>query len=160
MLELAFVPIWNRLPYLTLDLFPDRVEWNDLVVLVEEEGEAGLTRMLSRSGIHAVTLLPGVEKQEVRRFLEVLDQKRRLDADGDQDLVTMLFREDLHHIRYTVGGGAVTDVRAARGVRSRRGIDGVADACATLARGGRTAAARRDPWRGPGRGTQHPGCGA
>ena len=102
-LELAFAPIWNRLPYLTLDFFRDRVQWNDIVVLVAEEDEAGLAGMLSRSGIHAITLVPGVEKLEVRRFLEVLDRKRRLDADGDQDLVAMLFREDLHHVRYTVG---------------------------------------------------------
>lgn len=102
-LGFAFDPIWNRLPYLTLAFLPGRVEWNDLTVLVEAEDEVGLSSMLTQSGIHSITLVPGVENQEMGTFLEVIDRKRRLDADGDQDLVTMLFREDLHHIRYTVG---------------------------------------------------------
>ena len=99
-LEFAFAPIWNRIPYLTLDFFRDRVEWKDLVVLVEEEDEGGLARMLSQSGIHQATLVPGVEKEEVRRFLEVLDHKRRLDSYMLKAMVNSCILQEYNHNRH------------------------------------------------------------
>jgi len=102
-LELAFAPIWSRVPYLDLTCLDDGLRWNDQIVLAPEEDEYELTRTLVTSGIHGVTLVPGAERNEMARFLELVDTKRRLDEDGDQDLVLMLFRADLHHIRYTVG---------------------------------------------------------
>jgi HEAT repeat protein len=101
--ELAFAPIWNRMPYFEVTCIGDGLHWNDVVVLTPEEDGYGLARTLTTSGIHAITLVPGVEELEMARFLELIDRKRRLDEDGDQDLVLMLFRADLHHIRYTVG---------------------------------------------------------
>jgi len=102
-LELAFAPIWSRLPYLDLTCLGDKLGWREQIVLTPEEDEHGLTRTLVMSGIHGVTFVPGCEKDEMARFLTLVDKKRRLDEDGDQDLVLMLFRADLHHIRYTVG---------------------------------------------------------
>jgi HEAT repeat protein len=58
---------------------------------------------LARSGIHALRLVPGVEREEMARLLELVSRAKRLDEDGDQDLVLMLFRADLHHVSYTVG---------------------------------------------------------
>jgi hypothetical protein len=102
-LELAFAPIWSRIPYLDLTCLDDKLGWREQIVLAPEEDEYGLTRTLVMSGIHGLTLVPGCEKDEMVRFLTLVDKKRRLDEDGDQDLVLMLFRADLHHIRYTVG---------------------------------------------------------
>jgi len=101
--ELAFAPLWNRMQYLELKCEGSELRWNDVVVLSPEEDEYDLTRTLVRSGVHGVTLVPGVERDEMVRFLELVDRKRRLDEDGDQDLVLTLFRADLHHVRYTVG---------------------------------------------------------
>lgn len=102
-LELAFAPVWGRLPYLELAFADGTVQWNDAVVLTPEEDSAGLVPTLTSSGIRGLTLVPGVEREEMARLLELVDQKRRLDESGDQDLVLTLFRADLRHVRYTVG---------------------------------------------------------
>lgn len=101
--EFAFAPLWNRLPYLELSVGPGILEWDGRAVLSSREDTIGLVETLVRSGIHGITLVPGVENREMARVLELIDRKRRLDEHGDQDLVLMLFRADLHHIRYTVG---------------------------------------------------------
>ena len=112
-LELAFAPIWSRLPFLELTCFENGLRWNSQEVLTPKEDEFGLARTLITSGIHGVTFVPGVERIEMLRFLELVDRKRRLDEAGDQDLVLMLFRADLHHIRYTVGPPDVTPLEPA-----------------------------------------------
>ena len=102
-LELAFAPIWSRLPAIELTLDDGKLLWEQRPVLAPEEDAFGLARTLVTSGVHGVTLTRGVERDEMMLFLEIVDQKRRLDEDGDQDLVLMLFRADLHHLRYSVG---------------------------------------------------------
>lgn len=108
-LTLAFTSLWSRLPHLALDLGPDGLAWNGAVVLTWAEDDVGLASTLRRSGIRQIAFGPGVETAEMPRLLEVMDQQRRLDADGELDLVTMLFREDFQHIRYTVGPEPPTD---------------------------------------------------
>ncbi|KPJ83880.1 MAG: hypothetical protein AMS19_02885, partial [Gemmatimonas sp. SG8_23] len=102
-LELAFIPIWSRLPVLDLACVGDEVLWNGVVVLSREADVCALVPTLARSGIHALRLVPGVERDEMARLLELVSRAKRLDEDGDQDLVLMLFRADLHHVSYTVG---------------------------------------------------------
>lgn len=111
-LELAFEPIWSRLPHLELAVTKEGITWQDQVVLALEEDVVGLNATLIRSGIHGLAFVPGAEQKEIHRFLELVDQIIRLDEDGDQDLVMMLFRADLLHIRYTVG--AALDAPASR----------------------------------------------
>lgn len=101
-LTLAFASLWSRLPRLALDVAPGGIRWRGAVVLSPEDDEAGLGEMLAQSGIVGIALDPGVETEEMQRLLEVLDRKRRLDVDGDLDLVTMLFREDFQHVEYTL----------------------------------------------------------
>jgi hypothetical protein len=102
-LELAFAPIWSRMPVLDLGFAGDQVLWNGEPVLTGEDDAHGLVPSLLASGIHGLRLVPGVEREEMARFLELVHRVRRLDEDGDQDLVLMLFRADLHHVQYTVG---------------------------------------------------------
>lgn len=102
-LELSFAPIWSRLPFLDLQCVDAELRWQDDVVLDAEEDVHELVPTLTASGIHGLMLLPGVEREEMQRLAELVDRKRRLDEDGDQDLVLELFRADLRHVRYTVG---------------------------------------------------------
>ena len=102
-LSLAFAPIWARMSHLELRLRDDGIEWNGQLALPVSEDRCRLARTLLSSGVHGITLVPGVEKKEMALFLLLVDRKRRLDEGGDQDLVLMLFRADLHYLRYTVG---------------------------------------------------------
>ena len=101
-LKLSFAPIWRRVPYVVLTCADDGLSWNDHRVLSPGEDLYRLAPTLVASGIHGITLIPGAEESEMSRFLQLIDRKCRLDEDGDQDLVLMLFRADLHHISYTV----------------------------------------------------------
>ena len=110
-LELTFPPIWSRIPFLTLACLDDSLGWEGHIVLTPEEDEYDFAGTLVTSGIHGFTLVPGAERTEMIRFLELIDKKRRLDEDGDQDLVLMLFRADLNHIRYSVGSVVETPIK-------------------------------------------------
>jgi HEAT repeat protein len=101
--ELSFQPVWDRLDVLELSCSREGMRWQGRTVLSAEEDRHELVRTLLRSGIHGLTLVPGVEEEEASRALELVQRSRLLDEGGDQDLVTMLFRADLHHIRYMVG---------------------------------------------------------
>ncbi len=102
-LELAFAPLWGRMPFLDLQCAGTDLLWSGETVMAAEEDDHDLVPTLTSSGIHGLMLVPGVEREEMARLLEVVDRKRRLDEHGDQDLVLALFRADLRHIRYTVG---------------------------------------------------------
>lgn len=102
-LEGAFAPIWTRLPVVELAFEGHSITHQGSPVLTPEGDGAGIVPTLVSSGIHGMTLVPGVEQREMGVVLELIDRKQRLDEDGDQDLVLMLFRADLHHLRYTVG---------------------------------------------------------
>jgi hypothetical protein len=48
-----------------------------------------------------VTFKPGVEEQEIVRFLNVLQQAKTMQADAPEDLLTMLWAEDFQLLNYT-----------------------------------------------------------
>ncbi len=102
-LEGAFAPIWARVQVVELACDGARLTYEGFPVLTPEVDKARIVETLTTSGIHGLTLAPGVERGEMGAVLELIDRKQRLDEDGDQDLVLMLFRADLHHLRYTVG---------------------------------------------------------
>jgi HEAT repeat protein len=102
-LELAFAPLWARMPFLDLQCSSSGLLWSGETVLAPDEDDHELVPTLTSSGIHGLMLVPGVEREDMARLLQIVDQKRRLDEHGDQDLVLALFRADLRHVRYTVG---------------------------------------------------------
>lgn len=114
-LEFAFAPVWNRMPHLELSCEGDALTWNGLPVLTRDEDRVGLVETFVTSGIHGLSMVPGVEHEEIHRVLELIDRKQRLDEDGDQDLVLMWFRADLHHVRYIVGANPPGTVPEATG---------------------------------------------
>lgn len=139
--ELAFPPLWHRVPRLALRCMSDGMWWNEARVLGPDEGRSPFLATLVSSGIQGLELEPGVEKHEIRRFIELVDEKSHRDPHGDKDLVMMLFQADLRHLRYSVREGD-DDVGAPSGSRpsTRPAPESVreavrADAAATESRG-------------------------
>jgi hypothetical protein len=99
-LALSFAPIWGRIDVLTLDIGADAVAWSGQPVLDGADGGAILIPVLRSAGISSITLLRGVEQGEVQLFLAAVDHARRRSGGPGGDLVTMLFRADLRHLRY------------------------------------------------------------
>jgi HEAT repeat protein len=88
-------------------------EVDGLVVTVDEDhfylrGQQGyrsearsdsLAFLFFKDGIREITFLPGIEGEEIERFLSVLQRARKLVPEGD-DLLTVLWEEDLRFFRY------------------------------------------------------------
>jgi HEAT repeat protein len=103
-LGLAFAPIWGRIASLTLDVTASSVGWNGSPVLDAAPSTGLLLPVLQASGIRSLTLVPGVERGEIQLFLAAVDRARRSGGRAGSDLATLLFRADLAHLRYAVGG--------------------------------------------------------
>jgi hypothetical protein len=100
-IRVAFGPVWSLGPSLTLSLTPDAVEWEGEAVLISADNPSGFGLQLVEGGLKDLVFTPGVEAEEVGRFLEVLHRAGTLVPDDEDDLKTLLWREDFDHLHYT-----------------------------------------------------------
>jgi hypothetical protein len=100
--RLAFGPVWDLGPSLTLALTEDGVEWEGCSILSKKEHPGGLGTQLLAGGVGGVVFTPGVEADEMIRFLQVIHEAGLLGDDEEDDLKTLLWREDFNHLHYTV----------------------------------------------------------
>lgn len=92
--------IWDRVPSLNLTVYESEIRWLDTLVYQEKlGGQDNLAFNLYRDGIRRVELLPGVEDDELRQFIDVLRLSRTLKEDED-DLLTLMWNCDFSLIRY------------------------------------------------------------
>ncbi len=92
--------IWDRVPSLNLTIYESEIRWLDSQVYKEKlGGQDNLAFNLYRDGIRRVELLPGVEDDELRQFIDVLRLSKTLKEDED-DLLTLLWNCDFSLIRY------------------------------------------------------------
>jgi HEAT repeat protein len=92
--------IWDRVPSLNLTIYESEIRWLDSQVYQEKlGGQDNLAFNLYRDGIRRVELLPGVEDDELRQFIDVLRLSKTLKEDED-DLLTLLWNCDFSLIRY------------------------------------------------------------
>jgi hypothetical protein len=69
------------------------------VIYSSETRSDSIAWLLYKDGLREVTLLPGIEEEEMERFLSVLHRVRFVGPDTD-DLVTILWAEGLQNFRY------------------------------------------------------------
>ncbi len=146
----AFYPVWGVTGRLVLDIQESEILWEDAVVYRQSPQTEGLAWQLYKDGLRRLTLLPGVESEEVARFLAVLNSVRMLPVDAPDDLLTLLWEQEFVLISYTFievmgdglgflqdspqrGGGnalgsAREEVEAARGAPTSPSYDGGAPA--------------------------------
>ena len=60
----------------------------------------GLAWQFYKDGLRRLTLLPGVETDEIVRFLEVVNRARLLATDAGDDLLTLLWEQEFVLISY------------------------------------------------------------
>jgi hypothetical protein len=68
-------------------------------VYSSESRADSLAFLFFKDGIREITFSPGIEADELERFLGVLQRARKLVPEGD-DLLTVLWEEDLRHLTY------------------------------------------------------------
>lgn len=96
----AFLPIWSSTPTLTLRLVETDLLWEDQVVYHQPNRQESFGWMMYKDGMRTLVLRPGVEEQEMVRFLQTVTRARLLPADAADDLLTLLWEGDFQHLDY------------------------------------------------------------
>jgi hypothetical protein len=82
-----------------LVVLESQLRCEDAVVFESPDRTDSLAFLLYRDGIRRLSFSPGLELQELRAFLRCLNRVALLTNDQD-DLVTLLWEQDFHSIRY------------------------------------------------------------
>jgi hypothetical protein len=96
----AFEPVWEHCSELDLRVTESDLTWEGAAVLKQPEKNDSLAWVLFKDGIRALSMSPGVEDEEIIRFLQTLGKARNLQSDAEDDLLTLLWGQDFQQIRY------------------------------------------------------------
>ncbi|MGH7733053.1 MAG: hypothetical protein ACREOE_04950, partial [Gemmatimonadales bacterium] len=97
----AFAPVWEVLGDLSFSVTESDFIWDDQSVYHQPSKSESLAWTLFKDGLRLLTFRPGVETDEIVRFLEVINKVRSLPADAEDDLLTLLWEQDFQLIHYT-----------------------------------------------------------
>jgi len=95
-LRAEFTALWTQISKLPLRITEDNIYLGDSSVYSAESRADSLAFLFFRDGVREITFLPGIEGDELERFLGVLQKARKLVPEGD-DLLTVLWEEDLQY---------------------------------------------------------------
>ena len=97
----AFAPVWGVTGRLVLDIREGEIVWDGVTVYRQAARTEGLAWQLYKDGLRRLTLLPGVETEEIVRFLDVVNRSRLFAADAGDDLLTLLWEQDFVLVSHT-----------------------------------------------------------
>lgn len=95
-------------------VLPSEFRYRGERVFQAEVRDSSLTFKLYESGLRFLAFFPGIEREEIVAFCDVMKQIRHVDEDED-NVVTLLWEKEVPHITYLVmdremeGGGADID---------------------------------------------------
>jgi hypothetical protein len=95
----AFEPLWETVDELRLVVAENELKWEGKVVLTQPRNES-LAFVLFKDGVRSLTISKGAEEDEIGRLLQVINKARNLPAEADDDLLTLLWAQELQCIRY------------------------------------------------------------
>ncbi|MHB1194520.1 MAG: HEAT repeat domain-containing protein [Longimicrobiales bacterium] len=98
-LRQAVAQLWTECDHLALSVEEERILLGDQEVYRAESRSDSLAFLFFKDGVREITFLPGLEQDELVRFLGVLQRARKLTPEGD-DLLTVLWEEDLQFFHY------------------------------------------------------------
>jgi hypothetical protein len=96
----AFLPIWSTTPSITVSVVETDLVWAEQTVYHQPSRQESFAWMLYKDGMRLLTLRPGVEDEEIIRFLHIASKARLLPQDAGDDLLTLLWEEQFQHIEY------------------------------------------------------------
>lgn len=100
-LRAAFAPVWAGLTELSLDVYEAELRWSGHPVYSQATRGESISWVLYKDGVRSLALLPGVEEEEIVGLLDVLHRARTLQAEDNDDLLTLLWEKDFQLVRYT-----------------------------------------------------------
>ncbi len=123
----AFQQLWEEVEGLNLLVEEDRLLLGGEEVYKNASRSDSLSFLLYKDGIRDVTFLPGVEGPELDKILGVLQRAKMLKTADADDLLTMLWEQDLGYFTckcvHQITEGAETPT--AQAVEDRAGLDEV-----------------------------------
>lgn len=90
--------LWDRLPYLNVQVEEREILWQGTAVYTPEERD-NLAFLLYKDGVRELSFMPGFEAEDLDGFLAILARIHRLKLD-EEDLLTLLWDHDWSHFRY------------------------------------------------------------
>jgi HEAT repeat protein len=96
----SFAPVWDVTGRLVLDIQEAQITWEDAPVFRQTTVGEGLAWQLHKDGLRRLTFVPGVEAEEIFRFLRVVNRARMLPTDATDDLLTLLWEQEFVLISY------------------------------------------------------------
>lgn len=96
----SFAAVWKVTDELVLEIHEDQIRWEEVPVFEQANKAEGLAWQLYKDGLRRLTLLPGVESEEIFRFLRVINRARMLPTDASDDLLTLLWEQEFMQISY------------------------------------------------------------
>ena len=96
----AFEGLWGEIEGLNVSVEEDRFALAGEEVYRSDSRSDSLSFLFYKDGVRDVTFLPGIEAQELERFLSLLQRAKALKAAEGDDLLTILWEEDLEFFKY------------------------------------------------------------
>lgn len=91
--------LWSEMDKLVVSIDEDHIYLERAEVYSSETRNDSLAFLFFKDGVRELTFLPGIERDELERFLGVLQKARKLVPEGD-DLLTVLWEEELEFLQY------------------------------------------------------------
>ncbi len=98
-LQAAFAPLWCETKELVLQIYETEFRWAGVAVHQEAAGGESLPWTCYKDGLRELTLVEGVEAEEITLFLDILIRVRKASPDED-DLLTLLWEQEFEFLRY------------------------------------------------------------
>jgi hypothetical protein len=95
----AFSILWKELDHLKVHVGEDVLTFGQAEIYRAANRSDSLAFLFYKDGIREITFKPGIEEGETPRLLSVLQRARQARSEGD-DLLTILWEEDLEHFDY------------------------------------------------------------
>ena len=97
----GFRTLFQSVDELVLQVTEGELKWEDEVVYSNDNKSESIAWTLYKDGVRSLTFRPGLEADELVRFLNILHQARNLQADAADDLLTLLWEQDFQYIGHT-----------------------------------------------------------
>jgi HEAT repeat protein len=92
--------VWTVEQTLSFAIHENEIRWETHPVYKGRPGgHENLAFQLYKDGIRRIDFRPGVEDQELQRFIDIIGLSRRL-KEEEEDLLTLMWNADFQHLRY------------------------------------------------------------
>ena len=95
-----FRTIWEATDDLFLDVSESELRWEGNPVYSVPNKSESVAWVLFKDGVRSLVFKPGVEQDEIVGFLDVIHRARTLQAEDNDDLLTLLWEKDFQRIQY------------------------------------------------------------